>query len=363
MKRIILCADGTWNTPPGVDSKSGGTNVWKFYCAMPDTEDQLKFYDSGVGTGGTLLEHLTGGALGEGLFDKVQDCYSFLSHVYDPGDSIYLIGFSRGAYTARSLGGMIAALGVPSKNLSNSTTPEIFAAYRERDETKREALKAHLKESYSLEDAHLAMVGVWDTVGSLGIPGVLFEGLMDKKYGFLDTTLSDCVDHAYHAISIDERRASFQPTLWTYPDGRYRKNDARLEQVWFPGAHCDVGGSYPDSQLADITLSWMMQKAKALGVTFLPEAEAKYFHLPASDAAGPKHEEWKLTWGIPKHRTVPPTAYLASSVYDRALLTAEPLYRPDNLNFAFDKLNGYLRCEVLPYQEPKWAEQWNEEAP
>ncbi len=354
MKRIILCADGTWNTPPGVDSKGGGTNVWKIYCAMPDTPEQLKFYDSGVGTGGNALEHLRGGALGDGLFTKVQDCYQFLAHVYDPGDSVYLIGFSRGAYTARSVGGMIAAFGVPSKNLSNSTVPEIFAAYRERDKDKRKAMRAHLKDVYGLQDVRIAMVGVWDTVGSLGVPGKLFEGLMDKQFGFLDTTLSECVDHAYHAVSIDERRASFQPTLWTDADGTYRTNDARLEQVWFTGAHCDVGGSYADCQLADITLGWMMQKAKQNGITFLPEAEAKYFNLPKTHASGPAHDEWGLTWGIPKHRTVPPEAYLASSVYDRSLVAA-PTYRPGNLTWADNKLHGYNRSEVLPYAAPVWG--------
>lgn len=223
MKKIILCADGTWNTPPGTDtSTGGGTNVWKLYCALPDTPTQLKFYDSGVGTNGGAFDRLTGGALGEGLFQKIQDCYQFLSHVYDPGDSIFSFGFSRGAYTARSAAGMIAAFGVPSKNLSNSTTPEIFAAYRERDKDKRAAMKKRLTDSYGLEPVRISMVGVWDTVGSLGVPGALFEAFREDKYGFLDTTLSDCVDHAYHAISIDERRSSFLPTLWTNADSTLR---------------------------------------------------------------------------------------------------------------------------------------------
>ncbi|MGI4854470.1 MAG: DUF2235 domain-containing protein [Janthinobacterium lividum] len=355
MKRIILCADGTWNTPPGVDSKGGGTNVWKIYCALPDTPDQLKFYDSGVGTGGNAFDKLTGGAIGQGLFDKVQDCYSFLSHVYDPGDSIYLLGFSRGAYTARSVGGMIAAFGVPSKNLSNSTTPEIFAAYRETDKDKRKALKAHLKDSYGLEDARIAMVGVWDTVGSLGVPGTLFEGFNSSKYGFLDTTLSDCVDRAFHAVSIDERRASFMPALWTNKDGTYRDNDARVEQVWFPGGHCDVGGSYPDSQLADIALGWMMWKAKECGLQFYPDAEKQYSTLDEAHVEGPAHDEWALLkWGLQKHRTVPSNAHLASSVYDRTQLT-HPVYTPTNLKFQNGKLQGYGRCEVLPYTAPIWT--------
>lgn len=350
MKKIILCADGTWNTPPGVDDESGGTNVWKLYCALPDTPTQLKFYDSGVGTKGNPIDHLTGGAMGEGLFEKVQDCYEFLAHVHDPGDSIFLFGFSRGAYTARSVGGMIAAFGVPTKNLSNATTPEIFAAYRERDKARRAVMKADLKERYGLEDVHIAMVGVWDTVGSLGIPGELFHFLNEDHYGFLDTTLSDCVDRAFHAISIDERRMSFQPTLWTNTDGSYRENDARVEQVWFAGVHCDVGGSYADSQLADIALSWMMHKAKECGLEFLPDAAQNYLNPPAANALGAAHDEWKLLkWGLPKHRTVPDGAHLASSVFDRmAATTLRPPYKPENLT------GTYARAEVLPYASPVW---------
>ncbi len=356
MKRIILCADGTWNSPPGVTDNSGGTNVWKLYCAVPDLPDQLKFYDSGVGTAGNPIEHLTGGATGQGLLDKIQDLYSFLSHVYDPGDSIYLFGFSRGAYTARSLGGMIAGFGVPSINLSNATTPEIFAAYRQTDPVKRKAAKADLTGRYGLQNVDIAMVGVWDTVGALGIPGGLFQSLDAKEYGFLDTTLSDCVKRAYHAVSIDERRSSFQPTLWTNPDGSYRNNDARCEQVWFTGVHCDVGGSYVDCQLADITLGWMMQKAKECGVTFTPDAEAKYLLPPAVDVSGPMHDEWSLIkWGPYKHRTVPAGAHLSNSVYLRAAETAPPLYRPSNLTFAGDQPSGYQECTVVPYVTPVWS--------
>jgi uncharacterized protein (DUF2235 family) len=355
MKKIILCADGTWNTPPGVDDQSGGTNVWKMYCSIPDTDSQLKFYDSGVGTKGNPVDHLTGGAMGEGLFEKVQDCYEFLAHVHDPGDSIYLFGFSRGAYTARSVGGMIAAFGVPTKNLSNATTPEIFAAYREKDKDKRAVLKVSLTESYGLQDVRIAMIGVWDTVGALGIPGELFHLLNENKYGFLDTKLSDCVERAFHAVSIDERRAAFQPTLWTNPDGSYRENDARVEQVWFAGVHCDVGGSYADSDLADITLGWMMQKAKECGLQFFPDAEQKYLQPASSCAEGAAHDEWKLLkWGLPKHRTIPDMAHLASSVFDRGAANINPEYRPTNLTWQQSTPHPYGRTEVLPYSTPIW---------
>ena len=114
MKSIVLCADGTWNTPHGSTACVNDTNVRKLYMALVNSDTQLKYYDSGVGTDGTPIDHLVGGAMGEGLFQKVQDCYAFLANVYDPGDSIYIFGFSRGAFTARSVGGMIAGFGVPT---------------------------------------------------------------------------------------------------------------------------------------------------------------------------------------------------------------------------------------------------------
>jgi uncharacterized protein (DUF2235 family) len=309
MKSIVLCADGTWNTPHGYSQSAIDTNVRKLYLALTNEQSQLKYYDSGVGTDGTPLDHLSGGAMGDGLFQKVQDCYQFLSDVYDPGDRIFVFGFSRGAYTARSTAGMIAGFGVPTINLDNMTVKLIFNAYRESDAAKKATLKDSLKAAYGMQDVDIRMVGVWDTVGSLGIPGIFFNLLNQKKYGFLDTALHPCVNHAYHAVSIDERRAQFKPTLWTKPDGSYRPNDAQVEQVWFPGGHSDVGGGYQQCDLSEITLSWMMHKAKENGLLFSAEAEAQYLDAPLQDALGESHDEWRIIpWGIPEHRQVPPGA-------------------------------------------------------
>jgi uncharacterized protein (DUF2235 family) len=352
MKSIILCADGTWNTPHGDSPSTGDTNVRKLYCALSNDRSQLKYYDSGVGTDGTPLDHLSGGAMGEGLFQKVQDCYQFLSDVYDPGDQIYVFGFSRGAYTARSAAGMIAGFGVPTINLDNMTVKRIFSAYREADPTTKAALQATLNAAYAMIDVNIQMVGVWDTVGSLGIPGIFFNLLNQKRYGFLDTALHPCVGHACHALSIDERRAQFKPTLWTNPDGSVRPNDAQLQQVWFPGAHSDVGGGYLQCQLSDVPLSWMMHKARENGLIFTPEAEAQYLAPPLADALGQPHDEWKIVpWGIPEHRQVPPTAVMSNSVQLR-LDDANSDYKPENLNLNRTKLSGYPIAQVLPYQPP-----------
>jgi uncharacterized protein (DUF2235 family) len=351
MKSIVLCADGTWNTPHADLPSKPDTNVRKLYCALTNSPEQLKYYDSGVGTDGTPLDHLWGGAMGKGLFQKVQDCYQFLANVHSPGDQIFVFGFSRGAYTARSTAGMIAGFGVPTANLDNTTVRRIFDAYRQSDKGKKAALKAELKVAYALQDVTIKMVGVWDTVGSLGIPGTLFNVLNQKKYGFLDTALHPCVERAYHAMSIDERRAQFKPTLWTHPDGSFRPNDAQVEQVWFPGVHSDVGGGYQECDLSNITLSWMMRKAKENGLLFSPAAETEYLSPKPEFAWSPAHDEWKIIpWGIPQHRHVPTAAVMSNTVQMR--LDNQKNYRPENIVLIDDQLSGCARAQVLPYSTP-----------
>jgi uncharacterized protein (DUF2235 family) len=345
-KKLVLCADGTWNTPHGYEVAVNDTNVRKIFCALAAAETQQPFYDSGVGAFGRPIDHLIGGAMGEGLFQKIQECYRFLIDAWSPGSSIYLFGFSRGAFTVRSLGGMLALFGVPTKNLDDQAAVRVFAAYRERDPEKRAAMKYELEQQYDIQGAGVRMIGVWDTVGSLGIPGLLFELLDEHRYGFLDTALHPCVENAYHAVSIDERRRQFEPTLWTNPDGSNRVNDAQMQQVWFPGVHCDVGGGYSPSDLSDIPLAWMMRKAMDCGLTFTREAMEKYLPVDPHKVTAAAHDEWKpVPWGIPKHRTVPPRSFIANSVQVR--LDQMPEYQPPNLNLTDRQLQGYGITDVM----------------
>jgi len=261
-KKIILCADGTWNTPHGPSALPNDTNVRKLYSLVAPQADQLKYYDSGVGTNGTHFEHFFGGAMGEGLFEKVQDGYEFLAFVWDPGDEIFLFGFSRGAYTARSLGGMIAYFGVPNQNIDNMTVRRIFDAYRIMDHDQKLAAKKELAAEYALTEVNVKMIGVWDTVGALGIPLRAFGAWNQKEFQFHDTGLSRAVRFAFHALAIDEHREPFLPTLWeTAPDP-----GQTVQQVWFAGAHSDVGGGYPEHGLSDLALDWMLASAKTAGL-------------------------------------------------------------------------------------------------
>ena len=330
-KRILFGSDGTW------DNSGKNSNVYKIYKAAQVAADQIPFYDDGVGSDGTPLDRLLGGAFGTGLFQKVRDGYSKIAQVYEKGDQIFIFGFSRGAYTARSIAGMIAICGLPTSNFSDQVVETAFQAYR--DKNNRAKLLAGLNQSCTLFGAQLTMVGVWDTVGALGIPS-LFGAVDPILYGFLDTSLHPNIQHAYHALAIDERRGEFPATLWTSAPNPGQT----LEQVWFTGVHCDVGGSYPDdpdgTALSDITFSWMMHKAAALGVTFAADVQAKYaFPIDAKYALDQKHESWNPAWVFPKSRPIAPDATVSNSVSIRCQHDAS--YRPGNLKLA-NPANGEL---------------------
>jgi len=314
-KRIVYCADGTW------DSATNQTNVYAMFKALKTTAEQQPYYDDGVGVEGNLILKLAGGAFGLGLWKEVKEGYTTIAQVYEAGDDIFLFGFSRGAYTARSLGGMIAVAGLPAANFDDSLVDEAFSAYRDK-ENRADILAGLAK--YQLVDAKIKMVGVWDTVGSLGIPAVV-GGVDPVVYGFLDTALHPDVLNAYQALAVDERRCEFPPTLWTSPPAPGQT----IKQVWFAGVHCDVGGSYPETSLSDIALSWMMRKASTLGAQFNSGVFAQYATIDAKHALGTIHESWNPVWGFPKPRTIPDTASLANSVAVRC--GQDTSYRPSTL--------------------------------
>ena len=321
-KVIAFCADGTW------DSASKHTNVYKLYKSLIVSSSQMPFYDDGVGADGNPIIKLLGGAFGLGLWQKIKEGYTKIAHVYEAGDSIFIFGFSRGAFTARSVAGMIAACGLPTKNFTQDLVNTAFDAYRNKD--KRAQLLAKLSGS-DMDNAKITMVGVWDTVGSLGIPS-LAGGVDPVLYGFLDTGLHPDVLNAYQALAIDEMRCEFPPTLWTSQPAPGQT----LEQVWFCGVHSDVGGGEPDtvdgeSALSDITLTWMMDRASALGLQIDP-AVAKQYALPLDSqyALSKLHTSWSPLCGVPKRRSIDRTASIANSVVAR--YNGDSSWRPENLN-------------------------------
>lgn len=259
-KRLILCCDGTWNNP----EQKHVTNVVKISRAIRpvarDGRQQIVFYDWGVGSEG-VTTRLSGGTLGKGLDKNVQDAFRFLVHNYSKGDEIFLFGFSRGGYTARSIAGLIRNAGI-LKKANAHLIKKAYELYRSKEKPDAASAKAFRKR-YSRE-ANIKFVGVWDTVGSLGIPLRIARHLNKKKYSFHDTSLSKIIQNACHALAIDEKRRDFKPTLWKRPP----KGSQTIEQTWFAGVHCDIGGGYKEEGLSDTSLKWMCDRAKSRGLSF-----------------------------------------------------------------------------------------------
>jgi uncharacterized protein (DUF2235 family) len=339
-KRIVFCFDGTWQAP------MNNTNVYRMYKALTMTSEQVTYYDDGVGADATGQDHLLAGAFGEGLVQKILDGYTKISHVYETGDEIFLFGFSRGAYTARSLAGMIANCGLPTGKFTDDCVTQAFAAYR--DPVNRAAILKGLG-ACGLGDATIRMVGVWDTVGSLGIPAI-FGGVDEKKYGFLDTGLHPDVKNAYQCLAIDEHRAQFPATLWTSAPVAGQT----IEQVWFSGCHGDVGGGTllgggvdAGTRLCDMPMGWMMAKAQALGLTFDPAVAAQYGTLSSEYALDKIRESWTPVDGPPHQRPIVAGSEVANSVAVRVQYALT--YLPGNLSLGKGPAlgDGYSVIDVV----------------
>lgn len=292
MKNIVLLSDGTGNGA----AKRHKTNVWRLYDALDlHGGDQIAMYDDGVGSQEFLLFKLLGGAFGWGLKRNVIELYKFLCRNYAPGDRIYCFGFSRGAFTVRVLVGLIDHCGLCTDFSSERELHRIaranYAIYRERHKGWRLARlfprirdRALLRDRSRLETAvrpPVEFVGVWDTVEAYGLPVVELADRWDRLIfvmRFRDRQLSPLVQRACHALSIDDERHTFHPVLW---DETSERAPGRIEQVWFPGVHSDVGGGYPRSELALVSFDWMMSKVEARpadpsGLQFRPGLRAEY---------------------------------------------------------------------------------------
>ena len=270
MKRIVICFDGTWSKPADEALPADGrveTNVCRFYESIKDKAadgtKQVKWYDEGVGT--KWYDRFIGGSIGAGLELNIVQGYEHLAQQYEAGDEVYVLGFSRGAYTARSLVGMIRNCGLIYPKHLALRVGMAYGIYRTRGDNV-DSFTAKTFRAAFCRESKIKFIGVWDTVGALGIPLTVLKDVNMKFYEFHDTKLSTIVENAYHALAIDEHRQDYLATLWN-PDTAPQQ---KLEQRWFVGAHCDVGGGYKDRRLSDLTLSWMQQKASALGLALDP---------------------------------------------------------------------------------------------
>jgi uncharacterized protein (DUF2235 family) len=288
-KNIAIFCDGTGNDRTRDEFQ---TNV-AILCerALHDPrmpQRQIVHYDAGVGV---ELGDLIGKATGSGISRNIQEAYDFIAWCHEPGDYILVFGFSRGAYTVRSLAGMLAICGIPRRfqtidgrriDLHDEHEParrtlveKAYGIYKTEDrEARWKAGDAFVAEHGSPEQGPresraVHFIGVWDTVRSLGIPlGIRDWELSIWPHRFHDHDLGPHVRYAYHALAIDDERMPFYPTIWNEPTLAQQQaaktgvpTRQAFEQVWFPGAHSDVGGGYADRGLADVTLKWMIERA------------------------------------------------------------------------------------------------------
>ena len=353
-KNIAFFADGTWNGPDKDDNDDGvpdPTNVFLLFDQLegddtPETKllkneqeqmatdadgtvTQMAKYINGVGDSSNVIKKILGGTFGAGMITRIVRGYTYISRCYEPGDRIYIAGFSRGAYTARALGGMICTLGLLNAKRFDGLEDRkkayrlgiaAWIQYRAKSGAPSGLLadvrssflndlrfitNAELKADDYLPDVGIEAIGVWDTVGSLGIPDYNADTGRSDVFQFTNTTLSKKVKKGFHAVSIDEQRADFVPTLWDPRDG--------ITQMWFVGAHADIGGGYPVRKLSNIALMWMAGQLQQAGLKIKPEFAATLTEDPLGDCHAPWEEDpWrKLPF---KGRTIPAGALFHPSV-------------------------------------------------
>jgi uncharacterized protein (DUF2235 family) len=292
-KNVTVFCDGTGNDRTKDEYQ---TNVAVLCDRVLEGPQQAVYYDAGVGT---EFGDLIGQATGNGISKNIQDAYDFVIKAYEPGDNIFVFGFSRGAYTVRSLAGLLGLCGVaqPTQTIDGKRVDlrndekarakivaKAYDVYKtgQGEKGREERLKkaADFRRDHAFpehndpahpENRAVHFIGVWDTVRSLGIPlGVTDVELTIWPHQFHDHDLSEHVRYAYHALSIDDERQAFHPTIWNEPTKAERiakdtgqPSKQKFEQHWFPGVHSDVGGGYKERGLANITFRWMMERALA----------------------------------------------------------------------------------------------------
>jgi uncharacterized protein (DUF2235 family) len=300
-KNIVICCDGTGN-----QFGNHNSNVIKLFSVLRrNSPDQVLYYHPGVGTKGSMevptylgliaqkINKWHAFAYGYGMISNLANAYSFLMQNYNHGDKVFIFGFSRGAFTARTLCSFIYEFGL----LENGNDSLIEYAMSLFINPNGPSLKIarNFKKVFGREcSAHF--VGVWETVSSVGW---IYDPLTIPY-----TRENPTIRIGRQALAIDERRSFFRPNLW----GEAHEGQD-FKQVWFAGAHSDVGGGYPykDSGLANITLKWMLDEAEAAGLSVDPEAKAQLFAENPPDPNDCIHKSLHGIWWIPEYLPQPYT--------------------------------------------------------
>lgn len=284
-KNIVVFSDGT-GQKGGVNNN---TNVYKIFNMIEDrTPGQIAYYDPGLGTG---IEGIAGLVGGRGFSRNMLDCYRFIFENFQADDSIYLFGFSRGAATVRSLSGFIHLFGILPISRAD-IIEEAFDIYRISNKEKRESKAREFIDKHHTMWCKIKFLGVFDTVAALGLPNKWISAFLDKifPHKFHSFELSDSVEYARHALSIDDERITFHPTLWNKLSSD--QPPERMKQVWFCGVHTDVGGGYKEDELSNISLRWMINEARSKGLIIYEKAPAYQLFLSSEiNVDGVMHNE------------------------------------------------------------------------
>jgi len=339
-KNLVVCNDGTGN-------KFGdhNTNVVKAFALLRqddpaslqkdhspkepekgESKGQLTFYDPGIGTFSAFgyspiklrrgLGRALGQAFGYGLRQNLSDALSFLMRYHEAGDRIYLIGFSRGAFTVRKLADIVATIGIPREGCQN-LIPYVIELYNDYKRGKIDASIINGFQETYCKKTEIECVAVFDTVASLG-------WLLGRR--FKNSQLHQNVKAAIHAVAIDEQRAKFPPALWQHPNNSDSGSGQIIKQVWFAGVHADVGGWYNQQGLSDNALKWLLAEAQQHGL--MMDDEQGWSANLNSDPLGKLHESRQGFWRLwaPAPRTISSGAWIHESVYRRC--ESDATYNP-----------------------------------
>ena len=364
MRNLVVCLDGTWNTPDQRDrGRQIPSNVVKMARAVStktaeSQPSQEIYYDRGVGTG-AFPDCLIGGLTGYGVSENIRAAYRWLIENFQEDDQLFLFGFSRGAYSVRSLGGLIGVCGTPTANNGNidDVVEEAYGVYRERNAECRKNSGDRFIEKNKAVRADVHFIGVWDTLGALGVPTSGPVGWWTRwRCGFHNVSLGSHIKHAYHALAINERRGPFQPALWDTKTPTNRRQGQVVVQAWFPGAHSNIGGGYVDCGLSDRALLWMIYNANVHGLRF----DESYIDLHLRpNWFGELRDSMRLhyrlmLWNRPRNRAIgtvsPATERLHMSVARRWSDVTAP-----------EKAPPYVLCvkESMEYEHSEWEEDFN----
>jgi uncharacterized protein (DUF2235 family) len=277
-KNIVVFSDGTGQE----GGRGNNTNIYKMFNMIEDrTSRQIAFYDPGLGTGCRKISGYIGGG---GISKNIRQCYRFIFENYEAGDQIYLLGFSRGSATVRSLSSFIHYFGILPKS-----RPELiwqaYSIYKTRNEQKRIRQAAAFISRHHTMWTRVKFLGCYDTVAALGMPfrlaGAIFDGIPGFRHRFHNFRLSESVENSFQALAIDDERKTFHPILWDTRVLEYQ----HIRQVWFAGMHTDVGGGYKEQELSDIPLLWLTSKAVSAGLRIYPRHKVRV----SEDADGKMH--------------------------------------------------------------------------